>query len=108
VLATQTAEGLILRDAKELRIKETDRIATVAENLQRMGANVTVYPDGMDIPGRQELHGAEIDSYGDHRVAMAFAVAALAAKGESIIHDSDSAAVSFPGFYEQFNRIVER
>jgi 3-phosphoshikimate 1-carboxyvinyltransferase len=108
VLAAQTEEGLTVRDAKELRVKETDRIATVAENLQRMGARVAVHADGMDIPGRQTLHGAQIDSFGDHRIAMAFAVAALAANGESTIRNSEAAEVSFPGFYEQLDRIVER
>jgi 3-phosphoshikimate 1-carboxyvinyltransferase len=83
VLATQSQEGLIVRDAQELRVKETDRIGAVAENLQRMGASVEIYPDGLDVAGRQALRGAELNSFGDHRIAMAFAVAALGAQGLS-------------------------
>jgi 3-phosphoshikimate 1-carboxyvinyltransferase len=108
VLATQTEEGLVLRDAEELRLKETDRIATIAENLRRMGARIEVQPGGFDVPGRQRLAGAMVDSFGDHRIAMAFAVAALAAKGESLLHGSEAAVVSFPGFFEEMERIVER
>ncbi len=65
-------------------------------------------PDGFDIPGRQQLSGATLDSFGDHRIAMAFTVAALVAKGESLLHDSEAASVSFPGFYEQIETIAER
>jgi 3-phosphoshikimate 1-carboxyvinyltransferase len=108
VLATQTQEGLTLRDAKELRIKETDRIATIAENLRRMGARVEVQPDGLDIPGRQTLRGAELDSFGDHRIAMAFAVAALVAKGESVLRNSEAAVVSFPAFFDEMEKLIER
>jgi 3-phosphoshikimate 1-carboxyvinyltransferase len=108
VLATQTENGLILRDAQELRIKESDRIAAVAENLRRMGARVEVHPDGLDIPGGQTLKGAEMDPLGDHRIAMAFAIAALYAKGETLIHNSDSATISYPDFYSTLEKIVER
>jgi 3-phosphoshikimate 1-carboxyvinyltransferase len=108
VLGTQTAQGLELHNAEELRVKESDRIATVTENLRRMGVQVAVRPDGFSIPGRQRLSGAQLDSFGDHRIAMAFAVAALAAEGESVIHDSEAAVVSFPGFFEQVEKIAER
>ena len=108
VLGTQTEGGLILRNAEELRLKESDRIATTADNLRRMGATVEVRPDGFDIPGRQQLKGAELDSFGDHRIAMAFTVAALAAKGESILHDSKAASVSFPDYFEHLEKITER
>ncbi|OFV99202.1 MAG: 3-phosphoshikimate 1-carboxyvinyltransferase [Acidobacteria bacterium RIFCSPLOWO2_02_FULL_61_28] len=108
VLGTQTEDGLIVRGAEELRLKESDRIATVAENLKRMGAKVEVFPDGFAISGRQSLSGAELDSFGDHRIVMAFAVAALVAKGESRLHNSEAATVSFPGFFEQLERIAER
>jgi len=108
VLGTQTQEGLTLRDAKELRVKETDRIATVAENLRRMGARIEVHPDGFDIPGKQRLAGAELDSFGDHRIAMAFAIAALAAKNESVVRNSAAAVVSFPNFFESLEKVVER
>jgi 3-phosphoshikimate 1-carboxyvinyltransferase len=108
VLGTQTQDGLVVRGAEELRVKESDRIATVAENLKRMGANVEVFQDGFAIAGQQSLTGAEIESYGDHRIVMAFAVAALAAKGETRIKNSDAATVSFPGFFEQLERVAER
>ena len=108
VLGTQTQDGLVVRGAEELRVKESDRIATVAENLKRMGAKVEVFADGFAIPGKQSLTGAEIESYGDHRIVMAFAVAALAAKGETRIRNSDAATVSFPSFFQQLERVAER
>ena len=108
VLGTQTEEGLVLRNAEELRLKESDRIATIAENLRRMGARVETRPDGFEIPGRQRLVGAEVDSFGDHRIAMAFTVAALAAGGDTLLHGSEAAVVSFPVFYEQLEKVVER
>jgi 3-phosphoshikimate 1-carboxyvinyltransferase len=100
VLGAASEEGLIIRDASELRIKETDRIATVAENLHRMGVDAKELPDGLEIPGRQRFHAAELDSFGDHRIAMAFAIAALCADGESVIHGAEAASVSFPEFFE--------
>jgi 3-phosphoshikimate 1-carboxyvinyltransferase len=108
VLGTQTEEGLTLRNAEELRLKESDRIATIAENLRRMGAEVEVRPDGFDIPGRQRLCGAELDSFGDHRIAMAFTVAALVAGGESLLHNCEAASVSFPEFFDELEKITER
>ncbi|MSO19765.1 MAG: 3-phosphoshikimate 1-carboxyvinyltransferase [Acidobacteria bacterium] len=107
ILGTQTQDGLELRDAKELRIKETDRIETVAQNLRRMGAEIETLPDGFNIPGKQTLQGTELDSFGDHRIAMAFAVAALVAQGESRIKDADAAVVSYPGFYDDLSRVSE-
>jgi 3-phosphoshikimate 1-carboxyvinyltransferase len=99
VLGAASDEGLTVRNAAELRVKETDRIATVADNLGRMGVEVEVFPDGLRVPGRQKFRAAELDSFGDHRIAMAFAVAALAAEGESAIQGAESAAVSFPEFF---------
>ena len=93
--------GLEVRDAKELRVKESDRIAAVATNLRKMGAKVEERPDGLRIPGGQHLHGAELDSFGDHRIAMAFAVAALRAEGETTICGTDAAGVSYPTFFEE-------
>jgi 3-phosphoshikimate 1-carboxyvinyltransferase len=97
-----------VRDAKELRVKESDRIAAVATNLRQMGADVEEGPDGMRIPGGQCLHGAELDSFGDHRIAMAFAIAALRAEGETIIHGADAAGVSYPTFFEELETVVGR
>jgi 3-phosphoshikimate 1-carboxyvinyltransferase len=99
VLGAASQEGIVIRDAQELRIKETDRIATVAENFKRMGIEVEVTPDGMRVPGKQKFKAAAFDSFGDHRIAMAFAVAALAADGESTIENADAASVSFPEFW---------
>jgi 3-phosphoshikimate 1-carboxyvinyltransferase len=107
VLGAASEEGLTIRDAGELRIKETDRIATVAENLRRMGCAVEELPDGLAIPGRQRFHAAALDSFGDHRIAMAFAVAALAADGESVIEGAEAASVSFPEFYGTLQRTVQ-
>jgi 3-phosphoshikimate 1-carboxyvinyltransferase len=99
VLGAASEEGLSVRDASELRIKETDRIRTIVENLRRMGVNAEELPDGMEIPGRQKFRAGELDSFGDHRIAMAFAIAAIAADGESVIHGSEAASVSFPEFW---------
>jgi len=106
VLGAASEHGLTVRDASELRIKETDRIRTVVENLRRMGVEADELPDGMAIPGRQKFRAAELDSFGDHRIAMAFAVAALAAEGESVIHDAEAASVSFPEFWDTLASIA--
>jgi 3-phosphoshikimate 1-carboxyvinyltransferase len=106
VLGTQTEKGLSFRGAAELRVKESDRLTTVAENLRRMGAEVEEFPDGLRVAGRQALHGAEVESYGDHRIAMAFAVAGLVAEGTTLIRGSDCVDVSFPGFFEVLARIT--
>jgi 3-phosphoshikimate 1-carboxyvinyltransferase len=106
-LGTQTEQGLSFRGAAELRVKETDRLAAVAENLRRMGAEAEELPDGLRIPGRQTLRGAEISSYGDHRIAMAFAVAGLVAGGTTVIQDSACVDVSFPNFFEELARVAE-
>ncbi|MGO9094255.1 MAG: 3-phosphoshikimate 1-carboxyvinyltransferase [Bryobacteraceae bacterium] len=106
VLGAASQEGLIVRDAAELRVKETDRIATVAENLGRMGVRVEVFPDGLRVAGRQRFRPAELDSFGDHRIAMAFAVAALAAPSESTIVGEEAADVSFPGFFALLSEIA--
>ena len=106
VLGAASGEGLDIRDAGELRIKETDRIATVAENLRRMGVQAEERPDGLLIPGRQKFRAAALDSFGDHRIAMAFAIAALAADGESAIDGAEAASVSFPSFYDTLRQIA--
>jgi 3-phosphoshikimate 1-carboxyvinyltransferase len=98
---------LTVRDAAELRVKETDRIATVVENLRRAGVDSEVLPDGFRVPGRQRLQAARFDSFGDHRIAMAFAVAALAATGECEIEGAEAASVSFPEFYRILSDIRE-
>ena len=103
-----TSGGIRIRDAKELRVKESDRIALLAKNLRAMGAEVIEFEDGLDVPGGQTLHGATIDSGGDHRIAMAFAVAALRAEGDTLIQGAESAALSFPEFFNLLDLIAER
>ncbi len=105
-----TEEGIEFRDAAELRVKESDRIAVLAESLRRMGATVEERRDGLKIAGRSAgpLHGAEIDPHGDHRIAMAFAIAGLGAKGKTVIRDADCAAVSFPSFFAELESIASR
>lgn len=105
-IAPYTQHGIRIRDARELRVKESDRIALVAANLRAMGAEVEEFDDGLDVPGGQELHGGEIHSGGDHRIAMAFAVAALRAGGESRIHGAEAAAISFPEFFTLLRQVA--
>ncbi len=107
-IAPYTEQGIEVRDAKELRVKESDRIAAVAVNLRLMGAEVEEREDGLKIPGRQALHGAELDSFGDHRIAMGFAVAALRANGETLIRGAESAAISYPAFFQTLEEVTER
>jgi 3-phosphoshikimate 1-carboxyvinyltransferase len=107
-LGPYTEQGIEIGQAQELRVKESDRIAALAENLKRMGAKVEERPDGLKVEGRSagKLHGAEIDPRGDHRIAMAFAVAGLGAAGETKILDADCAGVSFPTFYGELRRLT--
>jgi 3-phosphoshikimate 1-carboxyvinyltransferase len=107
-IAPYTSEGIEIRDAGELRVKESDRIATVASNLRAMGARFEEREDGLRIAGGQRLRGAELDSFGDHRIAMAFAVAALRAEGESVIKGADAAVISFPGFFDLLESVAPR
>jgi 3-phosphoshikimate 1-carboxyvinyltransferase len=107
-IAPYTSGGIRIRDARELRVKESDRIALVAKNLRAMGAEVEEFEDGLDVPGGQTLHGADIDSGGDHRIAMAFAVSALRAQGDTLIQGAESAAISFPEFFDLLDQIAER
>jgi len=107
-IAPYSASGIEVRDARELRVKESDRIAALVTNLRAMGAEVQELGDGLKIPGRQALHGAEIDSFGDHRIAMAFAVAALRAEGETTIHRADAAVISCPGFFAALEALSQR
>jgi 3-phosphoshikimate 1-carboxyvinyltransferase len=105
VLGTQLEKGLEVRDAAELRVKESDRINAVVENLRRMKADVEEFPDGFRVT-RSDLHGAEIDSFGDHRIAMAFAVAGLFADGKTTILRPECVDVSFPGFFQTLAGVV--
>ncbi|HXC43037.1 MAG TPA: 3-phosphoshikimate 1-carboxyvinyltransferase [Candidatus Dormibacteraeota bacterium] len=107
-IAPYMEQGIEIRDARELRVKESDRIASIATNLRAMGAQVEEREDGLKIPGGQRMHGAEIQSFGDHRIAMAFSIAALRARGETLIHGSECAAISYPAFFSTLEGLVER
>lgn len=98
VAAALARGNTLIKDAQELRVKETDRIAAVAENLRRMGVEVIEYPDGMEIVGGSKLKGATISTYHDHRIAMAFAIAGLFAEGDTVIEGSECIGTSYPGF----------
>lgn len=105
-VAAALAEGTtVIKDAKELRVKESDRISAVAENLRRMGVPVEEYADGMEITGVEELKGAEIQSLGDHRIAMAFAIAGLFASGETVIRGVECIETSYPGFIRELDQL---
>ncbi len=95
-----------IRNARELRVKETDRITTTVENLRKMGVEVEEFEDGMVIHGGNRLKGAEIDSHGDHRIAMAFCIAGLFAEGETVVHNTDCINTSYPGFAHHLDSIL--
>src|SRR5215467_3621115 len=107
-IAPHTNDGIEIRDARELRVKESDRITSVAKNLRLMGAEVKEFDDGLRIPGGQRLHGASLDSFDDHRIAMAFAVAALRAEGETEITGADAAVISYPEFFNVLEGLAQR
>jgi 3-phosphoshikimate 1-carboxyvinyltransferase len=100
VAATQATGITTIRGAEELRVKESDRIKTIATELRKMGAEIEEYEDGLDITGGKRLKGAAIESYNDHRIAMAMAIAAMIAEGRTIINGISSVNISFPGFFE--------
>jgi 5-enolpyruvylshikimate-3-phosphate synthase len=106
VLGTQLEHGLEVRDARELRVKESDRIASVVTNVRKMGADVEEFDDGFRV-ARSKLTGAEVESFGDHRIAMAFAVAGLLADGETTINGAECVDVSFPGFFDVLSEVTE-
>jgi 3-phosphoshikimate 1-carboxyvinyltransferase len=108
VIGTQIPGGIEIRDARELRVKESDRITTTAANLRAMGATVQEFDDGLRVSGPVRLRGASINPHGDHRIAMAFTVAALIAADETEIQDTECAAVSFPDFFDLLESVVER
>jgi 3-phosphoshikimate 1-carboxyvinyltransferase len=107
-IAPYTSDGIEIRDARELRVKESDRIASIVTNLRAMGAEVQEFDDGMRISGGQKLQGTALDSFGDHRIAMAFAVAALRAEGETEISGADAAMISYPEFFNTLESLVQR
>jgi len=107
-VAACCAEGTSrIRDAEELRVKETDRLAVMARQLGAMGAGIEEFEDGLAITGSTPLHGAVVDSETDHRVAMSLAVAAGIATGDSLLHRPEAAAVSYPGFWDDLARLQQ-
>lgn len=107
LLATQAEGKTVIRDAEELKVKETNRIDTVVTELKKLGAMIEATDDGMIINGKSPLHGAEVNSYGDHRIGMMLAIAALLAKSETILHDADAIAVSYPNFFDHLTELVK-
>lgn len=97
---------MVIRNARELRVKESDRIATVVQNLKAMGADLEEYEDGMEISGGKSLKGAELESFGDHRIAMAFSIAGLFASGDTVINDTDCIDTSYPGFADHLEAVL--
>lgn len=106
ILGAKSEEGLMVRDAAELRVKESDRIETISQNLRNMGVEINTTADGMHIPGKQTFHAAEIDCVGDHRIAMAFSIAALVADDTCAIKGAEAASISFPEFYNTLRQIT--
>lgn len=98
---------LVVRNARELRVKETDRIATTAANLRAMGATVEEFDDGMIVRGGADLKGAELPSYGDHRIAMSFLVAGFSACGETVLTDAGCINTSYPGFDRDLSQFLQ-
>jgi 3-phosphoshikimate 1-carboxyvinyltransferase len=108
VVGTQVRGGIEIRDASEMRFKETDRISATVKNLRAMGAEVVEFEDGLTVAGMAQLRGARLDAYGDHRIAMAFTIAALLADGESELTDAENVEVSFPEFFDLLESVVQR
>jgi len=106
VAATQATGITTIRGAEELRVKESDRIKTMVNELRKMGAEIEEFEDGLSIRGKAGLKGAVVESYGDHRVAMAMAIAALIADGKTAINGISSVNISFPGFFEILKRLI--
>jgi 3-phosphoshikimate 1-carboxyvinyltransferase len=106
-LGPYTDGGIEIRDAQELRVKESDRIAAIAEGLRQMGAKVEEFPDGLRVGGKSEgkLRGAKIDPKGDHRIAMSLAIAGLGAAGDTTIRDAECVGVSFPEFFKKLEKL---
>jgi 3-phosphoshikimate 1-carboxyvinyltransferase len=108
VVGSQLEGGIEIRDAAELRVKESDRIALTARNLRAMGVQVEEFPDGLAVPGPVKLRGGVLETGGDHRIAMAFTIAGLIAESECEIVDAECVTISFPDFFQLLEAVVER
>ncbi|WP_017755571.1 3-phosphoshikimate 1-carboxyvinyltransferase [Calidifontibacillus oryziterrae] len=107
LLATQAEGKTTIRDAEELKVKETNRIDTVVSELKKMGANIEATDDGMVVYGKEALCGAAVESYGDHRIGMMLAIAALIAKSEAVLHNPEAIAVSYPNFFQHLDQLIQ-
>jgi 3-phosphoshikimate 1-carboxyvinyltransferase len=107
VAAAHAVGKTTIKDAAELRVKESDRLAVMARELGKMGANITELPDGLEIIGGKELKGAEVDSFSDHRIAMSLAIAALNASGQTTVHRAEAASISYPDFVDTLTEILQ-
>lgn len=107
LLATQAEGDTIIRDAEELKVKETNRIDTVVDELKKLGADIEATDDGMIIRGKSSLHGGSVSSHGDHRIGMVMAIASLITDGEVSIHDHEAIAVSYPEFFDHLHQLVK-
>jgi 3-phosphoshikimate 1-carboxyvinyltransferase len=107
VAGAVAAGKTIIQDAAELRVKESDRIAAMVSELTKMGADISETPDGMEINGGKQLHGAEVESFDDHRIAMSLAIAGLVAQGQTVIAHAESAAISYPSFVPTLTEICQ-
>ena len=105
VAATQAHGTTIVRDARELRVKETDRIAATVEELRKLGAQIEARDDGFVVEGPVQLRGGVVDSHGDHRLGMALAVAGMLANGETIVEGAECIGDSFPGFTDVLTQL---
>lgn len=106
VIATQAKGSTLVQGAEELRVKESDRLEAVATNLRAMGCEIEVFPDGFKIEGTQKLTGSVLQTFHDHRIAMAFSVAGLVADGTTTIENAECASISYPGFYETLSELT--
>jgi 3-phosphoshikimate 1-carboxyvinyltransferase len=106
LLATQAVGETVIRDAAELRVKESDRLQAISTELSKMGARIECLPDGLRIEGPTPLHGAEVESHGDHRIAMTLAIAGLVAhRGETVVRNVECVQTSFPDFERVLNTL---
>jgi len=107
LMATQAEGDTIIKDAEELKVKETNRIDTVVQELKKLGASIEATKDGMVIHGKSKLHGGVVSSHGDHRIGMMLAVAALLSKEEVLLEKPEAISVSYPNFFEHLNNLIQ-
>ena len=107
LIATQSEGTTVIKDAAELKVKETDRIEAVVTELKKLGANIEATEDGMIIHGKSKLNGGQVKTYGDHRIGMMLAIASFISSGEIILENPDCIKISYPNFFEDLNKIAQ-